>query len=86
MAVDLTKRGLSRRDRAILDFERSWWKYDGRKVVAIRERFGLTEPRYYVVLNRLIDRPEAMAQDPFTVKRLQHLRDRRRAQRSARLA
>jgi hypothetical protein len=33
---------LTERDRAILDFERSWWTESGPKEAAIRERFELS--------------------------------------------
>lgn len=67
----------------MLEFERAWWKHAGARDTAIRDRFGLTPTRYFQVLNALIDRPEALAADPLTVKRLLRLRDARRAQRSA---
>lgn len=76
--------GLSERDRDILAFERQWWKYAGAKEQAIRARFELSATRYYQLLNQLIDRPEALAYDPMTVKRLRRLRSRRQRQRTAR--
>jgi hypothetical protein len=69
---------LSERDRAILDFERSWWAEPGSKEVAIRERFELSATRYYQILNELIDTPAASVYDPLVVRRLRRLRDRRR--------
>lgn len=69
---------LSERDRAILDFERSWWAEPGSKEVAIRERFELSATRYYQILNELIDTPAASSYDPLVVRRLRRLRDRRR--------
>ncbi len=74
---------LSERDRAILDFERQWWKYAGAKEEAVRELFELSSTRYYQVLNALIDRPEALAHDPMLVKRLRRLRSSRQRARSA---
>jgi hypothetical protein len=38
--------GLGERDRAILDFERQWWKYAGAKETAIRESFDMSATRY----------------------------------------
>lgn len=84
MPVDLTKRGLSRRDRAVLDFERSWFKYPGAKETAILERFGHGTTRHYQLVNAIIDRPEALAYDPLLVRRLIRLRNDRRDQRNAR--
>ena len=69
---------LTDRDKAILDFERSWWTESGPKEVAIRERFDLSPTRYYQILNELLEAPEAMAYDPLVVRRLRRLRDRRR--------
>ena len=69
---------LSERDRAILDFERSWWAEPGPKEVTIRDRFGLSPTRYYQVLNELLDSEDAMEYDPLVVRRLRRLRDRRR--------
>lgn len=70
---------LSDRDLTILNLESQWWRYEGAKTTAIRERLNLTPVRYYQALNHLIDQPAAMAHAPMTVKRLQRLRDRRRA-------
>lgn len=68
---------------AILDLERSWWKYAGVKEAEIRSRFDMSATRYYQVLNALIDRSEAMAYDPMTVKRLRRLRAQRQTTRNA---
>lgn len=76
--------GLSDRDREILAFEREWFRHGGAKERAVRDRFGVSATRYYQILNTLIDSPEAMAEDPMLVKRLQRLREARRRQRAAR--
>ena len=44
---------LSERDRAILDFERTWWTEPGPKDAAIRTRFGVSPTRYYRLLNEV---------------------------------
>jgi uncharacterized protein DUF3263 len=75
---------LSDRDRAILAFERQWWKYAGAKEQAIRDLFDMSATRYYQVLNTLIDRPEALVHDPMLVKRLRRLRATRQRTRQAR--
>jgi hypothetical protein len=75
---------LSERDRAILSFERQWWRFAGAKEQAIRELFDMSATRYYQVLNLLIDRPEALAHDPMLVKRLRRMRAARQRARSAR--
>ncbi len=64
-AVSPPAGGLAQRDREILAFERQWWKYAGAKEQAIRDLFGLSATRYYQLLNVLIDRPEALAADPW---------------------
>jgi Protein of unknown function (DUF3263) len=74
---------LSARDAEILTFERQWWKFAGAKEQAIRDKFQMSATRYYQVLNALIDRPEALAQDPLLVKRLRRLRAMRQRNRSA---
>jgi hypothetical protein len=75
---------LSDRERAILAFERQWWKYAGAKEQAIRDLFDMSATRYYQVLNTLIDHPAALAHDPMLVKRLRRLRASRQRTRQAR--
>jgi hypothetical protein len=69
---------LTDQERAVLDFERSWWTADGVKEVLIEQRLGLTASRYYRQLNELLDRPDALEHDPLVVRRLRRLRERRR--------
>ena len=75
--------GLSERDRAVLGFERQWWKYSGAKEAAIRDLFDMSATRYYQLINSLIDTPEALEFDPMMVKRLRRMRSSRQASRSA---
>jgi len=70
--------------RDILAFERQWWKYAGAKEQAVRELFDMSATRYYQVLNALIDRPEALVEDPLLVRRLRRMRAERQRVRSAR--
>lgn len=74
---------LSDTEKNILDFEQQHWKYAGAKEAAIREQFGVSLTRHTQRLNALLDRPEALAYAPATVKRLRRLRDARRAVRSS---
>lgn len=76
--------GLSEFDAEILAFEASWWSAPGTKESEIRARFDLSAPRYYQILNGLIDDPDALAAQPLLVKRLRRLRQRRHENRSAR--
>jgi hypothetical protein len=70
-------------DRAILDFERQHWRYLGAKHAEVHTRFGVTLARYHEWLNDLLDRPEALAHAPATVRRLRRLRQKRLAARRA---
>jgi hypothetical protein len=69
---------LNERERAILDFERSWWMRDGSKEAAIKDELGLSSARYYQLLGGLLKDDDALAYDPLLVRRLRRLRDRRR--------
>ncbi|HEY4584013.1 MAG TPA: DUF3263 domain-containing protein [Acidimicrobiia bacterium] len=64
---------LSMEERAILDFEGSWWLEPGPKDQAIEFSLGLAAADYYETLLALIDRPEAMRHDPLMVKRVRSL-------------
>ena len=75
------------RDRAILDFERSWWQLPGTKEDAIRARLNMSSTRYYRRLGELIEQPTAFVYDPLTVMRLRRHRElRRRARYEGRAA
>lgn len=69
---------LSERDRAILDFERSWWTEPGPKERAIRARLGMSPTRYRQILAGLVESTDAEAFDPLVVRRLRKARDVRR--------
>lgn len=75
---------LEGRWQEILDFEREASRANGAGEMAVRSRFGISSARYYQVLNRLIDRPEALAYDPMLVQRLRRVRETRRRMRFAR--
>jgi hypothetical protein len=65
-------------DRALLDFERSWWLAPGSKRDAIRTQLRMSSTRYYRRLGEIIDLPSALQYDPLTVKRLLRSRAGRR--------
>jgi len=70
----ISNQPLTDQERAMLDFERRPWVMPLAKEQAIAVTFGLAGPRYYQLLNALIDRQEAMAADPLVVKRLRRVR------------
>jgi hypothetical protein len=72
---------LEERWRELLDFERESETRTQPKRRAVRDRFGISSVRYHQLLNRLIDRPEALQYDPMLVQRLRRLRDTRRRRR-----
>src|ERR1700726_3825255 len=61
---------LSSRERAILDFERTWWSLPGPKEQEIRRQFELSAARYYHLLAELLESEEALEYDPLVVRRL----------------
>lgn len=75
---------LSEVEQAMLRFESQYWRLTGAKERAIRETFDVTSTEYYLHLARLIDRPEAMAAHPMTVKKLLNERDSRARSRARR--
>ncbi|MBB3115485.1 DUF3263 domain-containing protein [Corynebacterium bovis] len=66
---------LSERDLEMLAFERRWWRRRGARDEEIRRRFGVTPVRYFQQLNALIERPEALAEDPVLVRTLLRRRE-----------
>jgi len=76
--------GLSELETRILEFEGTWRKFAGAKESAIKELFDLSAPRYYQLLNDLIDREDALVAAPMLVKRLRRLREARMSARTSR--
>lgn len=69
---------LTERERALLDFEGSWWTLDQAKDDLIRAKFTCSLDEYYQELNRLLEVPAALTYEPLVVRRLVRLRERRR--------
>lgn len=61
--------------RAILDFERGWWRLPGPKDELVGAELGCSATDYYQHLLALLDDPEARDYDPLTVLRLRRLRE-----------
>lgn len=72
---------LTDRDKAILDFEGTWWTESSTKETAIRERFELSATRYYQILGELLGSVEALGHAPLVVRRARRAREHRRRQR-----
>lgn len=70
-------------DRALLAFEKQWWKTPGAKEEAIRDQLGMSTTRYYQRLARILDDPAALAVDPILVRRLHRIRDARAVRRAS---
>ncbi|MFO7299940.1 MAG: DUF3263 domain-containing protein [Actinomycetes bacterium] len=64
---------LSPEARAILDFERGWWRLDGAKDRLIESVLGLPAADYYERLLELLDDPDAEAYDPLTLRRVRSM-------------
>ncbi len=64
---------LTRTDRHIIDFERSWWLLPGPKEATIVDMLGLDAADYYARLRVLVDSTDADRYDPLTVRRLRRV-------------
>lgn len=67
--------------RDLLAFEARHPNHPGGKQQAIETELGVTAARYYQLLSRVIDDPEAETLDPMLVHRLRRLRDREQSRR-----
>lgn len=70
----MSNQELTRRERALLDFERDWPAHAGGKLKAITATFGFSPSRYYQLLAGLLDRRTAEAYDPLLIRRLRRRR------------
>ena len=71
---------LSSEELAILEFEHNWTGRAAKKNDAIAT-LGMTPAHYYLVLGRLVDKPEALMENPELIRRLRRLRAQRAADR-----
>ena len=69
---------LTERERAVLDFERTWWTLDEPRELVIRARFACTPEAFAGELAALVDSSDALAHDPLVVHRLRRRQDRAR--------
>lgn len=78
MTAETDLPALSERERAIIEFEATWWTHDEARESLIRARFACSAEDYYQELNQLLDHPGALSVDPLVVRRLRRQRERRR--------
>jgi hypothetical protein len=69
---------LTERERAIIDFEATWWSAEESRTTTIRARFACSEEEYYQQLNRLLDHPGRCRSTRWSCRRLRRQRERRR--------
>jgi uncharacterized protein DUF3263 len=69
---------LTERERAVLDFERTWLTLDGPRDQVIRARSACTPEAFARELAVLVDSSDALAHDPLVVHRLRRRQDRAR--------
>lgn len=74
---------LSVREHMALDLAGHVYKYKGKRASDVRELIGLSEARFWQLVNSLVDRPAAEAEYVALVRRMRRLREARCAQRSA---
>lgn len=70
-------------DATLLDFEARHPGHPGDKGQAIESELGITPARYYQLLGRAIQHPDAVKIDPMLVHRLQRLDERARRRQRA---
>jgi hypothetical protein len=70
--------GLSERERAVLDVERSWWLEGRSKTDVVHDRLALSLTRYNQLLSELIVRDDAEEYDPLLLRRLRRAREQGR--------
>lgn len=69
-------------EQAVLDFAARTYRYPGARETDLHATFGWSAVRHAQVELALIDRQDALAYAPHTVKRLRRLREERAAARS----
>ena len=75
---DSAHQPLGERELAILRFEATWFTLYEDRHEAIRARFTCSVEEYNLEVNRVIDHPASMLEDPLVVRRLRRQRERRR--------
>lgn len=71
---------------ALLDFEYRWPQHTPNKGAAIRHRLGISEVRYYQLLDRAANTDEGIRAHPLTARAVRERAERRAHQRIQRTA
>lgn len=69
-------------ERQMREFAGHRWQYAGNQETAVRAEFGVSLTRYWQVVNRVLDDPDALRFDPQLVRRLRRIRSARATARS----
>ncbi|WP_193613179.1 DUF3263 domain-containing protein [Nocardioides lijunqiniae] len=78
--------GLTVREHMTLQLAGQRFAFEGVRVTRARDELGYSETRFWQVVDALLEHPGALAAHPSLVRRLQRVRDARRAARSGRAA
>lgn len=62
-------------EKRMLELAGARWRYAGSLEQTVRAELGVSLTRFWQLVNRLIDREDALAHDPVTVNRLRRIRD-----------
>ena len=68
-------------ERQVLDLASRWYRHPGAREAAIRDELDLSGARFSQLLRGRLDRPEALAYAPATVRRYRRLLVARRTRR-----
>lgn len=74
---------LTVRDHMTLHLASATYRFPGARETDVHEQLGMTPVVFWRHVNRLLDRPDALAAYPRECRRLQRLRDARRRARAA---
>lgn len=74
---------MTEHERTAIELAAAHYRYPGAREHDAYEQLGLTSTRYWALVGRLLDRPDALAEMPVEVRRLRRLRDQRRCGRDA---
>lgn len=74
---------LTIRERMALELAATPYRYPAVREARALDELGLTAPSYWLLVDRLLDRPDALEEMPAAVARLRRVRDARAKARRA---